>query len=279
MRICYASDIHGAEAHYDRLGELLSEHTPELLILGGDLFPDGDEADPPASQAAYVHGAFAARVAAWKAAHAGLEVACIVGNHDWLTTQQALRELHDASKLVLLTPESPWSRNGIHFLGYSCTPPTPFWLKDFERLDRAGDEIEPGTGRVWDEAAGAMREVDHDDYFRAQSTLADDLEKLTAPAAPWIFVCHAPPWNTKLDRLPKIDHPVGSHAVRDFITRHRPLVALHGHIHESPRLTGAYHDEIDGVTCINAGQADDELHAVVFDTDDPAGTLRHTVYS
>lgn len=42
--------------------------------------------------------------------------------------------------------------------------------------------------------------------------------------------------------------PVGSSAVREAIERYQPLVALHGHIHESP---GATH--IGRTLCINPG--------------------------
>ena len=54
-------------------------------------------------------------------------------------------------------------------------------------------------------------------------------------AAPWIFVCHAPPHDTALDRLPQVPHPIGSRAVRRFIEQRQPLVSLHGHVHESYR--------------------------------------------
>ncbi|RMF83404.1 MAG: hypothetical protein D6744_04730 [Planctomycetota bacterium] len=277
MRICFSSDIHGDESQYQRLDALLARSTPDLLILGGDLFPDGDQADPPASQATYVRETFAPRIERWKARSPGLEVACIVGNHDWRTTLDTLRDLHQAGTVALLTPEAPWEFGGLHFLGFSLTPPTPFWLKDFERLDRSEDACESGAGRIWDAQQAAIREVEIESYFRSVPTLSDELPQLDSPADPWVFVCHAPPWNSALDRLPNVNHPVGSRAVREFVVERRPLLGLHGHIHDSPQLTGAYFDRVEGVLCVNPGQADDRLHAVIFEADDPAGTLRHTV--
>lgn len=58
---------------------------------------------------------------------------------------------------------------------------------------------------------------------------------------------HAPPYNTGLDTCPKLDknlkpvmqfgvpvaYPAGSKAVREVIERYKPLLGLHGHIHES----------------------------------------------
>jgi Icc-related predicted phosphoesterase len=47
-----------------------------------------------------------------------------------------------------------------------------------------------------------------------------------------IFVPHAPPFQTKLDK-PFLGKHVGSTAVRQFIERHQPDAVLCGHIHES----------------------------------------------
>ena len=61
-----------------------------------------------------------------------------------------------------------------------------------------------------------------------------------------IFNLHVPPYNSSLDIAPRLDTsasppkaipgelaPVGSHAVRSAIEQHQPMLALHGHIHES----------------------------------------------
>jgi len=60
-----------------------------------------------------------------------------------------------------------------------------------------------------------------------------------------IFNFHAPPYGTGLDEAPALDDTlrpthggavmkaVGSTAVRDAISRHQPMLSVHGHIHES----------------------------------------------
>jgi Icc-related predicted phosphoesterase len=77
-----------------------------------------------------------------------------------------------------------------------------------------------------------------------------------------VAVMHPPPRGTELDQAPMIDSDfkvqstggevqmgsVGSSAVREFIERHQPLLALHGHVHESKG------SELIGRTlCINPG--------------------------
>ncbi|HEX4658919.1 MAG TPA: hypothetical protein VH307_16145 [Streptosporangiaceae bacterium] len=77
-----------------------------------------------------------------------------------------------------------------------------------------------------------------------------------------ILNIHCPPYASGLDDAPELDAtlkpvirggrpsivPVGSHAVREAIKRYQPVVALHGHIHES---RGA--QKIGRTLCVNPG--------------------------
>jgi Icc-related predicted phosphoesterase len=279
MQVCYTSDLHGSAAHYDALEDLLRATTPDLLVLGGDLLPDGVADDPVGSQVAYVHHVFAPRIETYRDGNPGLRVACLVGNHEWQCAADALAEYHRAGVLVLLTPEAPWTYGGVTFVGYPCTPPTPHTVKDFERLDLPGDEIPAFGGAVWDASRQSTRDAALAEHFERRPTIQAELAGIPHVAAPWILVAHAPPHDTKLDRLPAIPIPIGSRAIRAFILERQPLVTLHGHIHEGPEVSGSVTDRLGATLCINPGQDRARLYAVTFGTDDPAGTLRHTVFS
>jgi len=81
---------------------------------------------------------------------------------------------------------------------------------------------------------------------------------------PTIFNLHSPPYRTSLDDAPELRAdfstvafagepkliPVGSHTVRTLIEEVQPLVALHGHIHESRGVM-----KIGRTTCVNPGSA------------------------
>jgi Icc-related predicted phosphoesterase len=276
MQICFTSDLHGSPALYAELDRLLETERPDLLLLGGDLFVDGAIDDPLGTQVAYVEREFLPRIAGWRARHRGLQVASILGNHDWLCTLAALRG-HD--ELVLLSTGAPWSCNGVRFLGHSLTPPTPFWLKDFERLDLAADATPLESGVVWDSEQRRARQVQAIEHYGRHPALEQELAGAPRVQGPWIFVSHAPPFGTRLDRLPHLPQPIGSRAVRDWIASRQPLCSLHGHIHESPEVSGAFSDRIGETLCINPGQHPDRLHAVLFDVSQPERTLRHTVFS
>lgn len=276
MRIGFTSDLHGRDILYTQIDSLLRIEPVDLLILGGDLFPDGVQSDP-GSQLQYVRETFLPTVAGWRKRHTGLQVACILGNHDWRKTEDALQEAEKAGDLVLLRPQAAWTHGGVAFIGFSYTPPSPHWLKDFERLDFAQDPVPDFPG--WESGAdGEARPVTAGEHFTKQRSLDEELRAIARPKDPWILVCHSPPYGGRLDRLPTIEQPLGSRAVARFIATTKPLCALHGHIHEAPEVTGYFKDTIEGVACINPGQVGDRLHAVLFEAERPAETLKHTVF-
>src|SRR5256885_5010984 len=95
-----------------------------------------------------------------------------------------------------------------------------------------------------------------------------------------IFNLHCPPFRSGLDEAPAIDadlkllhggralRPVGSTAVREAIERYKPLLSLHGHIHESK---GAV--KIGKTLSINPGSAYEEgmLMAAILQLDAKKG--------
>jgi Icc-related predicted phosphoesterase len=77
----------------------------------------------------------------------------------------------------------------------------------------------------------------------------------------------------------------GSRSIKTLIQRVQPVLTLHGHIHESPELSGTYLDWIGETLSVNPGQSAwsgkeiTKLHAVVFEIEDVEGTLTHTCFS
>ncbi len=78
-----------------------------------------------------------------------------------------------------------------------------------------------------------------------------------------IFNVHVPPFDTEIDKAPKLDAdlrvtagafgqpemvPVGSTAVRECLLEYQPLLGLHGHIHESPGIR-----RLGSTTIVNPG--------------------------
>jgi Icc-related predicted phosphoesterase len=71
----------------------------------------------------------------------------------------------------------------------------------------------------------------------------------------------------KIDGVP-LDLHVGSIAVQRFIESRQPLLTLHGHVHESARLTGHWRDKIGNTHVFGAAHDGPELALVHFDPAD-----------
>jgi uncharacterized protein len=119
-------------------------------------------------------------------------------------------------------------------------------------------------------------------------TIKDDLERFTKnqDMAAAIFLFHVPPYQTKLDQSARagkmIDHvpldvSIGSIAVRRFIEARQPLLTLHGHVHESTRLSGSWRDLIGRTQCFSAAYDGPELALVRFDPDNLDAASRELI--
>jgi len=106
--------------------------------------------------------------------------------------------------------------------------------------------------------------------------MAEDLTRLTdgRDMTTTIALFHAPPYQTHLDRAgldgKMVDHVpldvhIGSIAIKRFIEERQPLLSLHGHVHESTRLTGEWKIQIGRTWAFNAAHDGPELALVIFD--------------
>ena len=60
------------------------------------------------------------------------------------------------------------------------------------------------------------------------------------------------PYNLGLDHRSG-DQWGGSKAIYDFLLEHQPALSLHGHIHDSPKVSGRWHARLGDTLCIQPG--------------------------
>ena len=165
-------------------------------------------------------------------------------------------------------------------LGYACVPPTPFRLKDWERYD-VSRYVDPGCVSPEE----GVRSVAAEESETRWGTIQADLEELAGAddLADAVCLFHAPPYDTPLDRAAldgrsvehvPLDVHVGSIAVRRFIERRQPLLTLHGHVHESARLTGEWRTRLGRTHCLSAAHDGPELALVRVDPARPEAATR-----
>lgn len=276
--ICFfVADLHGRIDQYTRLARCIQEERPAAVFLGGDLLPPaafGEAADR------FLLGFLAPLL---RRAGAGrCDVFLILGNDDPRSAEPAV--VRGALRGVWTYAHGrvvAW--RGYDVLGYACVPPTPFMLKDWERYD-VSRHVDPGCLSPED----GRRSVDTDPREVRYGTIQGDLEALAAgrDLSRAIGLFHAPPYQTALDRAAldgrSIDHApldvhVGSIAIRRFIESRQPLVTLHGHVHESARLTGGWLARQGRTVMLGAAHDGPELALIRFDPSSPAAAGRELI--
>jgi hypothetical protein len=177
-------------------------------------------------------------------------------------------------------------KNGYELIGYPFVPPTPFRPKDYEKMDDPEAPWPPQKNPSYirdSEQSDRLLSIDPYVYLRERGTILEDLNRLTKPIdyKKAIYIMHSPPFGTKLDLI-QGGRSAGSRSIKTFVEGNQPLITLHGHIHESPEISGTYMDRIGETISINPGQSawssrdSVMLHAVTFEMENVEETLTHT---
>lgn len=284
-RCFFACDLHGSLERYRKLFDLIEKEIPAAVFLGGDLLPSGlGEMLGIKGYQDFFADIFAEGFGRLKKRlrRDYPSVFLILGNDDARVEEERVRALEDQALWTYIHNRcTRWE--GYRICGYACVPPTPFFLKDWERYD---------VSRYLDPLCVAPEEGCHSISISKerlkQETIGDDLERLTANEDLSGAIClfHAPPYDTGLDRAAldgrKVDHApldvhVGSIAIRRFIETKRPRLTLHGHVHESARITGVWKERLGNTIALSAAHDGPALALVRFDPEEPEQAVRELV--
>lgn len=279
----FASDLHGSAQRFEKLFEAMEREAPVALFLGGDLFPSGmvPWKGHGSSEGDFFSAFLRPRLQDLKTrlGSAYPKIFLILGNDDLRDREEEVREGQDGD-LWVYAHGARFALGSYRVMGYSFVPPTPFLWKDWERYD-VSRYVPPGCVSPEE----GWRTVEVDPHEVRYGTIKEDLESLAGDEdlTRTVFLFHTPPHETMLDRAAldgkMVDHVpldvhVGSIAVRRFIEARQPLLTLHGHIHESPRLTGSWRDRIGNTRLFTGAHDGPELALIRFDLDDLDGARR-----
>jgi len=284
MKLLYTSDLHGEIHFYHELFELAASSSATMIALGGDLLPSFPPTkryeDMIPHQKTFIDeflSPFFKRIFQRTPIK---QILLIPGNWD-LSYPYLFKEPIEG--IIDLDRRSHRLENGYELIGYPFVPPTPFRPKDYEKMD--------DTEALWppQKYPSYIQSTDQPDqliaidpylYLKERETIAEDLNQLPRPLnyKKAIYIMHSPPFGTRLDLI-QGGKSAGSRSIKTFIEKNQPLVTLHGHIHESPELSGAYFDQIGETLSINPGQPSwtvrgfSKLRAVTFEIENPKETL------
>ena len=284
MSTCFfATDLHGCCERYEKLVASITRERPYAVFLGGDLLPrsgfslNPSGADQPDFLRDHLLPAFKQLRKSLCSDYPALFL--VLGNDDprWHEEQFQRESTLD---LWHYAHEQKFALSSFSVFGYACVPPTPFLLKDWECYD-VSRYVPPGCVSPEE----GRRSVHADESRVKWGTIQHDLDSLVGNESldRAVFLFHTPPYGTLLDRADldgktyehvAMDVHVGSIAVRRFIEERQPLLTLHGHIHESTRLTGEWKIRIGRTVCINGAHDGPELALVRFDLESPCDAAR-----
>jgi Icc-related predicted phosphoesterase len=280
MKYFFVTDLHGIRSRYEKLFLAIRRERPQCVFLGGDLLALKTKRQGSDFLTDYLLPEFR-RVRAELGEKRPIFYV-ILGNDDPALHVEKLVEAEQDGLCCYVHGKKSEAGN-FPVYGLAYVPPTPFRLKDWERYD-VSRYVDPGCISPEDGSFSIPLPANEIKWTTIQSELAaltcnDPLESV-------IFLFHAPPYDTLLDRAAldgkqadgvEVDLHVGSIAIRRFIEERQPLLTLHGHVHESARLMGAWKTQIGRTVCINGAHDGPELALVRFDPHCPAEATRELI--
>ena len=280
----FATDVHGSDICWKKFINAAKFYDAEIIILGGDM--TGKAIVPIIHQGGDTYkSVLLEQESMLEGEEQVVEMEKHIksrGYYPYRTTPEEIKELNENPERVdaifhseVLSTAEQWlayADEKLEGTGIRCyVAPGNDDMFELDDLIRTSRHVELVEGEVveldqhhemissgWSNITPwhTYREED-DDKLRVRYDAM--IAKLKNPRSS-VFNLHVPPYGTTLDDVPELDEdltpvlggrslvPVGSHAVRDVIEQHRPILGLHGHIHEGK---GAI--RVGKTLCINPG--------------------------
>lgn len=285
MRLYYASDIHGTEVLWRKFLHAPAVYGAQVIVMGGDV--TGKVVIPLVEDGDGVVAELFGRPERAATPEERAELEHRIRSNGMYPHAMTPEEVQRVAALSEAERETWFAEVMLHtFERWMGLAGERLQGSDARCFVMPGNDDPPGVDRAIERAArveacderivefdgytmlslgysnrtpfDSPRELDEDELARRIERLAGQVDDLSR----CIFNLHVPPYDSQLDTAPQLDEnlkvvvaagepklvPVGSTAVREAIERFQPLVALHGHVHESRGVTW-----IGRTLCINPG--------------------------
>jgi len=282
----FVTDLHGNTGRFQKLFQAILKEKPEAVFWGGDFLPLISYAPRSMnfSHRDFVYEYLAKELGGIrdKLKNTYPRIFLIMGNDDPRFQEAAVLDVASQGIWEYIH-DRKCEFKGFPVYGYAYVPPTPFRVKDWERYD-VSRYVDPGCISPEE----GIRSFPVPDQEKRYATIQNDLARLTGDdnLDRAIFLFHAPPYQTPLDLAAlkgkmidavPLDPNVGSIAIRRFIEKRQPLLTLHGHIHESPRLSSSWREVLGRTHCFSAAHDGPELALIRFDPDHLEAATRELI--
>jgi Icc-related predicted phosphoesterase len=267
MKLLYVTDIHGIEWKHNKIFEIAHTLGVEVVINGGDMLPfKGNLLHQDKFIIGFLIDYFS------KFESAGIYFFGLLGNDDLGIFDDLFQKTCDKFSYIVNIAQTKYQIQGskYEFVGMNWVSDLPFGLKDRARKDTEDFEHPKQIGKQYlSTTNGFKRLEDWLSYANTLPTIEDELRSLIRPSdmSNAIYIFHNPPANLELD----VTHDgkrVGSIAEYNFLKENQPKLSLHGHIHESPLVSGKWSSILGKTICIQPGQShqnEEFLYYVIID--------------
>lgn len=274
----FVSDLHGKVSKYEILFNYIENEKPKAVFLGGDLLPasvlHSFRAGEGQSDFTVEYLGKRLKMLQSKLGDEYPQIFVIMGNDDPKSEENSFIQLENENLWKYIHGKT-LEYMGFTIFGYSYIPPTPFMLKDWEKYDSKVNEIKPGSIEP-----GKGFKTQYIKNPEEEDTIMNDILRITRDIDPGkiIGLFHSPPYKTSLDRAAldkvkvnqqSVDNHVGSGAIKQYIVKNQPYLTLHGHIHESSRITGKWKDTHGKTISITAAFEGPGVAIIKFDIHNP----------
>lgn len=269
MRFIYACDIHGDINKYEKLFQKAKEENIEYIVLGGDLLPKrGIRA---VIQPEFIKEFFNDYLR--KLNDNNIKCILIPGNDDLEKFDIQINEICDKYSNIHNIDNKRLDIEDVSFIGLSKVIDHPFGSKNRVVIEE-NSKMQPQLSKdiyinkdtevITIEEWEKYRETNIDKMEDVLNDLPKaDKEKKT------IYVLHDPPYGFGLDVCTN-GLQVGSKAIMKFLEDSNVYMSLHGHIHESPKISGRWYNVLGNTVCIQPGQTElgeKDCYCVIIDTE------------
>jgi Icc-related predicted phosphoesterase len=269
MKILYVTDLHGIEWKFHQIYQSAISLKVDIVINGGDLFPfKGNLLHQDKFISNFLGNHFS------KYESQQIYYLTMLGNDDLRIFDDLFQKFCDKYLYVENVAQKKYQIEGYkyEFIGMNWVTDLPFGLKDRVRKDTEDFEFPGQFGNQFLSIQNGWEKIeDWFSYANSLPTIEDEMRELVKPSdmKNTIYIIHMPPSNLGLD-VCHDGRKVGSKAIYEFLKKNQPKVSLHGHIHESPEVSGEWYSSLDNTICIQPGQShyhEDNVKFAVFDLD------------
>lgn len=272
----YTADIHGNLKQYEKLKSYAIKAQPKDIIIGGDMAPKGFSTLDKLikKQRKFFREDLVPFLKDLKIRSGNANIFLMMGNNDFKCNSDILEENESSETYSIIHNKRIHISEGLDIVGYSYVPITPFGIKDWEKYE---DDNENESNIKGKNLEGFLSSLHGGIKYKFPPSSSDNIERdinsetFNYNPNKTIYVFHSPPHGGNLDLTYYAGH-VGSKAISRFIEKNQPYLTLHGHIHETVKISKKSHEKNGNTISISSGNGNDSdaLKIIEIDLENPS---------